>query len=48
MLVLVGAALSQEDIAKLKSECVAEVFYRGFDEDSVSFFRQNVKARKVK
>jgi methylmalonyl-CoA mutase C-terminal domain/subunit len=45
-LVLLGGIVPQEDIAKLKSEGVAEVFLPGTStEDIVSFLRQNVKAR---
>ncbi|MDQ3473832.1 MAG: cobalamin B12-binding domain-containing protein [Acidobacteriota bacterium] len=46
-LVLLGGIVPQEDIAKLKSEGVAEVFLPGTStEDIVSFLRQNVKARE--
>lgn len=45
-LVLLGGIVPQEDIAKLKSEGVAEVFLPGTStEDIVSFLQQNVKAR---
>ena len=45
-LVLLGGIVPQEDISKLKSEGVAEVFLPGTStEDIVSFLRQNVKAR---
>lgn len=45
-LVLLGGIVPQEDIAKLKSEGVAEVFLPGTStEDIVLFLRQNVKAR---
>ena len=45
-LVLLGGIVPQEDIAKLKSEGVAEVFLPGTStEDIVSFLRQHVKAR---
>ena len=45
-LVLLGGIVPQEDIAKLKSEGVAEVFLPGTStEDIVSFLRHNVKAR---
>ena len=45
-LVLLGGIVPQADIAKLKSEGVAEVFLPGTStEDIVSFLRQNVKAR---
>jgi methylmalonyl-CoA mutase C-terminal domain/subunit len=46
-LVLLGGIVPQEDIAKLKSEGVAEVFLPGTStEDIVSFLRQNVKPRE--
>lgn len=46
-LVLLGGIVPQEDIAKLKSEGVAEVFLPGTStEDIVSFLRKNVKARE--
>ena len=46
-LVLLGGIVPQEDIAKLKSEGVAEVFLPGTStEDIISFLRQNVKARE--
>lgn len=46
-LVLLGGIVPQDDIAKLKSEGVAEVFLPGTStEDIVSFLRQNVKARE--
>ena len=46
-LVLLGGIVPQEDIPKLKSEGVAEVFLPGTStEDIVSFLRQNVKARE--
>lgn len=46
-LVLLGGIVPQEDIAKLKSEGVAEVFLPGTSTgDIVSFLRQNVKARE--
>ena len=46
-LVLLGGIVPQEDIAKLKSEGVAEVFLPGTStEDIVSFLRANVKARE--
>jgi methylmalonyl-CoA mutase C-terminal domain/subunit len=45
-LVLLGGIVPQEDISKLKSEGVAEVFLPGTStEDIVSFLRKNVKAR---
>jgi methylmalonyl-CoA mutase C-terminal domain/subunit len=45
-LVLLGGIVPQEDISKLKSEGVAEVFLPGTStEDIVTFLRQNVKAR---
>ena len=45
-LVLLGGIVPQEDIAKLKSEGVAEVFLPGTStEDIVSFLQQNVKSR---
>jgi methylmalonyl-CoA mutase C-terminal domain/subunit len=45
-LVLLGGIVPQEDITKLKSEGVAEVFLPGTStEDIVSFLRKNVKAR---
>ena len=45
-LVLVGGIVPQEDITKLKSEGVAEVFLPGTStEDIVTFLRKNVKAR---
>jgi methylmalonyl-CoA mutase C-terminal domain/subunit len=45
-LVLLGGIVPQEDITKLKSEGVAEVFLPGTStEDIVSFLRQNVKPR---
>ena len=45
-LVLLGGRVPQEDISKLKSEGVAEVFLPGTStEDIVTFLRQNVKAR---
>ena len=46
-LVLLGGIVPQEDIAKLKSEGVAEVFLPGTStEDIVTFLHQNVKARE--
>ena len=46
-LVLLGGIVPQEDITKLKSEGVAEVFLPGTStEDIVSFLRQNVKPRE--
>src|SRR5215204_3364387 len=46
-LVLLGGIVPQEDIAKLKSEGVAEVFLPGTStEDIVSFLQQNVKPRE--
>ena len=46
-LVLLGGIVPQEDIAKLKSEGVAEVFLPGTStEDIVTFLRQNVKTRE--
>ena len=46
-LVLLGGIVPQEDIAKLKSEGVEEVFLPGTStEDIISFLRQNVKARE--
>jgi methylmalonyl-CoA mutase C-terminal domain/subunit len=45
-LVLLDGIVPQEDITKLKSEGVAEVFLPGTStEDIVSFLRKNVKAR---
>ena len=45
-LVLLGGIVLQEDISKLKSEGVAEVFLPGTStEDIVTFLRQNVKGR---
>lgn len=45
-LVLLGGIVPQEDITKLKSEGVAEVFLPGTStEDIVTFLRKNVKAR---
>ena len=45
-LVLLGGIVPQEDIAKLKSEGVAEVFLPGTStEDIVSFLQKNVKSR---
>jgi methylmalonyl-CoA mutase, C-terminal domain len=45
-LVLLGGIVPQEDITKLKSEGVAEVFLPGTStEDIVTFLRENVKAR---
>jgi len=45
-LVLLGGIVPQEDISKLKSEGVAEVFLPGTStEDIVSFLRKNVKSR---
>ena len=45
-LVLLGGIVPQEDIAKLKSEGVAEVFLPGTStEDIVKFLQDNVKPR---
>lgn len=46
-LVLLGGIVPQEDIPKLKSEGVAEIFLPGTStEDIVKFLRQNVKPRE--
>jgi methylmalonyl-CoA mutase C-terminal domain/subunit len=45
-LVMVGGIVPQEDIPKLKSQGVAEVFLPGTStEDIIKFLRDNVKAR---